>query len=243
MQDNNRGFTLTELLTTVATIGVVASLLLPAVSKVKNRARDVQCLNNQRSVRTVLESEYQDVVADYNAQFRPADIVEINNRFNAFCSSSLMKDPYLGDFGVYSVKPATCPYAFGDGITRAGYSTIFRQVEINGSMHYVPYVPESNKEVKLITYTYDLTWNFMDLREEHFVDPQKNEMIQIRPVVSDWLNNNKPYHTTIGNLFPQIKLVHDRSISFNNSVLHPHKGVGRYATFGNGEQKWEKMRY
>jgi len=44
------GFTLVELLVVVAVIGVLASLLLPALSKARGRALAVSCLNNVRQL-------------------------------------------------------------------------------------------------------------------------------------------------------------------------------------------------
>src|SRR4051812_6749331 len=45
-----RAFTLVELLVVIAVIAILASLLLPVLSKSKLRATDAECLNNQRQL-------------------------------------------------------------------------------------------------------------------------------------------------------------------------------------------------
>ena len=51
-----RGFTLTELLVSLAIIAVLVALLLPAISRSKQKAQQVQCVSNLRQLGLALQS-------------------------------------------------------------------------------------------------------------------------------------------------------------------------------------------
>jgi len=61
--DKNSAFTLTELLVVTAIVGILAALVLPAISQSKKRAQQIQCVNNVRQLGLAL----REFVTDKNA--------------------------------------------------------------------------------------------------------------------------------------------------------------------------------
>jgi prepilin-type N-terminal cleavage/methylation domain-containing protein len=100
------GFTLVELLVVIAIIGVLVSLLLPAVQMAREAARRTQCSNNIRQLGVALHN-YHDTVG----RFPPGGIHNNRNTWENGSSTSwranwlLLLLPYLERQG--NVRPST----------------------------------------------------------------------------------------------------------------------------------------
>ena len=64
-----RGFTLVELLVVIAIIGILVSLLLPAVQQIRATARRTECMNNMRQISLA--------VMNYDASIRRFPVNEV----------------------------------------------------------------------------------------------------------------------------------------------------------------------
>ena len=98
---NHRGFTLVELLVVIAIIGVLISLLLPAVQSARESARRVQCMNNLRQIGLSLTA-YHDAYGAFPRGGWPAASANLS------WSASIL--PYIEGTNVHKLLNPAAPY-------------------------------------------------------------------------------------------------------------------------------------
>ena len=91
---NRSGFTLVELLVVIAIVGILAALLLPALSAAKAKAQGIQCGNNLSKLGIALEQ----FVSDYHGYPAASEMVDLPSGFPN------SKEGWEGDLEAYAGK-------------------------------------------------------------------------------------------------------------------------------------------
>jgi prepilin-type N-terminal cleavage/methylation domain-containing protein/prepilin-type processing-associated H-X9-DG protein len=131
VQSGSAGFTLIELLVVIAIIAILAAMLLPALSKAKQKGQGISCLSNTRQLTLgwlMYPDENNNKLMDVNAWLDKASDMTWGNSANTstglLLTNTALITPYIKSAGTFK-----CP---GDNYNDPATGTRVRSYSLNG---------------------------------------------------------------------------------------------------------------
>ncbi|HEV2327421.1 MAG TPA: prepilin-type N-terminal cleavage/methylation domain-containing protein [Verrucomicrobiae bacterium] len=160
-------FTLIELLVVIAIIAIIASILLPVLASAKQRALEIECINNKRQIDVAYFLYAQDnsdklALNIAGGQSNPVGWVNGYQDWTLNSMNTNLLELSSGLLGDYTAKTTPCYRCPADtylsAVQRtAGWSFRLRSVRLNGNLAHAP--PESGWPA-----IFTNMWKFSDVK-------------------------------------------------------------------------------